>query len=203
MSTKPGFARGASMVGALVAALAAASCCLGPLLLAALGVGGVGAVVTLGKYRPYLLLATLVLLAAGFFFTYRKPRLAQGDACGCENPRANRAGRVGMWTATALVVLVVASPRFLARGSEERQEHAGALAYATIDVRGIDCEACAASIRKALGRVGGFHGVRLDISKQTVAITYEPAPDRPAAYVAAINELGYEAKSRDGSEARR
>ena len=44
--------------GALLAALAASSCCIGPLVLAALGIGGAGAMSVLSAYRPYILILT-------------------------------------------------------------------------------------------------------------------------------------------------
>lgn len=197
-----------SIGGAVLAALAASSCCLGPLLLAALGIGGAGATAALGAYRPYLLAGTAALLGAGFYFTYRKPRGVTGAACGCERPRTNRAGRIGLWIAAVAVVFVAAAPPLLAQWADRTRSRSGAastanLTKATIVVEGIDCEACAAPMRKALAKLGGFHDLALDIPKQSIAVTYEPAPGRLEAYVAAINELGYEAKLPTGSEARR
>ncbi len=98
----------ASMGGAVVAAFASSLCCLGPLLFAALGLGGAGLLVRLEAYRPFFAALTLLLLGAGFHFTYRRPRLAPataaaGPACDCELPRANRLGRVTLWIATAVV----------------------------------------------------------------------------------------------------
>lgn len=96
-TTQPDRAKKLTLGGAILAALAASSCCIGPLVLAALGVGGAGALAALGAYRPYILGVTAVLLAGGFYLTYRKPRaaVAEGDACGCEkpSPKAGRAGR--------------------------------------------------------------------------------------------------------------
>jgi mercuric ion transport protein len=197
-----------SIGGAVLAALAASSCCLGPLLLAALGIGGAGATAALGAYRPYLLLGTAALLGAGFTFTYRKPRVVGGDACGCERPRANRAGRIGLWLATVVVAVVAAAPPLLAKWPDPTRARRGAIsdanfAKATIAVEGIDCEACAAPMRKALAKVGGLHDLRLDIPQQSITVTYEPAPGRLESYVAAINGLGYEAKLPNGSEVRR
>ena len=197
-----------SIGGALLAALAASSCCLGPLLLAALGVGGAGATAAFAAYRPYLLGGTALLLVAGFYFTYRNPRAVAGDACGCERPRATRAARIGLWIATLIVVLVAAAPPLLARWANANRSPAiGApdanVAKATLHVQGIDCEACAAPIRKVLTKVGGFHDLELDIPKQVVTVTYEPSAGRLAAYVTAIDDLGYEANVVEGSEARR
>jgi mercuric ion transport protein len=200
-------AKRVSIGGAVLAALAASSCCLGPLLLGALGIGGAGAAGALGSYRPYLLAGTAVLLIAGFYFTYRKPREVGDPVCGCERPRVNRAGRVSLWIGTVIVVLVAAAPTVLARWAEGKRPAAtsgteASLATTVIGVPGIDCAACAAPIRGALAKAGGFHDLKLDITKQAVTVTYEPAPGRLAAYIAAIDGLGYEAKVSSESEAR-
>jgi mercuric ion transport protein len=188
-----------SLAGALLSALAASSCCLGPLLLAALGAGGAGAFAAMASLRPYILAVTLALLAAGFYLTYRRPRAAAGDACGCERPRASRAGRVGLWVATALVLLLAASPTLLAKALDRPAKAATSEARTerlTIVVKGVDCQACAVPLRGALAKVGGLHDLALDVPTQTATVTYEPAPGRAEAYVAAIDGLGYEAALR-------
>jgi mercuric ion transport protein len=186
-----------TLAGAVVAAIAASSCCIGPLLLAALGIGGAGAFAAIAAYRPSILAVTAALLAGGFYLSYRKPKVAEGDACGCESPKpkANRAARFGLWIATALVVVFAAAPPLLAAVSHAAPVPVQArhpVQQAVLSVQGLDCEACAAPIRSALTKVGGFQDLRLDLKAQTVAVTYEPAPGRLQAYVAAIGSLGYE-----------
>ena len=106
---------GASVAGAVVAAFASSLCCLGPLVFAALGIGGAGLIAKLTPYRAPLAVVTLLLLAIGFYFTYRRPRLAtvanaDDPACACELPGANRLGRVMLWVATAIVVGLLGFP---------------------------------------------------------------------------------------------
>ncbi len=102
----------ASLGGAVVAALAASACCIGPLVFALLGLGGAGALVALEPYRPALTGLTVILLGAGFAITYRKPAAANADAddCGCEVPAANRAGKRLLWVATGIVGLALIFP---------------------------------------------------------------------------------------------
>jgi len=105
----------ASVGGAIVAAFAASLCCLGPLLFAALGLGGAGLLVKFEAYRPYFAALTLVLLGAGFYLTYRRSGLTPatstaGVACDCELPKANRFGRVMLWVATVVVAGLLAFP---------------------------------------------------------------------------------------------
>jgi len=57
-----------SAAGAFVAAVAAVGgvlCCLGPVVAAVLGIGGMMAVARLAPYRPYFLAAAIGLLALG------------------------------------------------------------------------------------------------------------------------------------------
>lgn len=100
--------------GAIVAAFASSRCCLGPLLFAAVGLGGAGALASFEAYRPHLAALTLALLGAGFYFTYRRrprPQAAVGPAgCHCELPRRKRFGRLALWIAAILVALLLAFP---------------------------------------------------------------------------------------------
>lgn len=105
----------ASIAGAVTAAFAASLCCLGPLVFAALGIGGAGMLVKFEAYRPYLATLTVILLGAGLYLTYRRPRLARGtaagtSACECERPAASRLARVALWVATVVVVILLAFP---------------------------------------------------------------------------------------------
>lgn len=106
--------RKASMFGAVGAALTASVCCVGPLVFALLGLGGAGLLVKLEPWRPAMMAATAAFLGVGFWLTYRTPKQpaadATGDACGCEKPRVNRAGRIGLWLVTALVAGLLVFP---------------------------------------------------------------------------------------------
>jgi len=198
-TVRVGTVKRVTLGGAILAAIAASSCCIGPLILAAIGVGGAGAVATLSAYRPYILGVTAMFLGAGFYLTYRKPRRVAGDACACEKP-SGQAGKVGLWIATVVVALVAFAPTFVAR-SYETSTNAGATYSANIQVeqavvlvQGADCQACAGHIKVALKKVGGFRDLTLDVPNQRVTIAYEPAPGRLDAYVDAINALGYQAR---------
>jgi mercuric ion transport protein len=105
----PGRARarrlsGLTVAGALVSGLLASVCCIGPLVLALLGIGGAGLLARFEVYRPIFTAATFALLGVGFWLAYRKPKLVEGDACGCEYPRANRVGRALLWIAAVVAV---------------------------------------------------------------------------------------------------
>lgn len=104
-----------SIAGAVAASLLASLCCIGPLVFAAVGISGAGVLIKLERYRAQFTVATLTMLGAGFYFTYRTPKAAQdgacgSDACGCELPRTSRFGRALLWMATALVIGIWSFP---------------------------------------------------------------------------------------------
>lgn len=104
----------ASSAVSVVTAFLASACCVGPLLLALVGVGGGVALTALDAYRPYLIAATVVLLSTGFYFAYRRPR-ATADACDCPAPRSRTAARVLLWLTTVVAILFVSFPHFAAK----------------------------------------------------------------------------------------
>src|SRR6266850_1945553 len=105
-------ASGVTIGGAVVAGFAASACCLGPLVLAVLGVGGSAFALALEPYRPYLIALTGLLLGGAFYLTYRRPAGKCGPDGACEVPRAGRAGKAFLWTATGLIVLAVTFPYY-------------------------------------------------------------------------------------------
>ena len=102
----------AASSSSIISAFIATSCCVGPLILALLGIGGGSLLLKFEPYRPYFMVATFGLLGTGFYFTYRKPKLvsAKGPACACPAPKTHRAGRVMLWVATVLVCSFLAFP---------------------------------------------------------------------------------------------
>src|SRR5438132_10638740 len=106
---------GLTVAGAVVSALLASVCCIGPLVLAVLGIGGAGLLARFEVYRPVFTVATFALLGVGFWLAYRKPKVIEGDACGCEYPRANRLGRALLWIAAAVAIVFWSAPYIIER----------------------------------------------------------------------------------------
>lgn len=92
--------------GGILGALAASSCCILPLVLFGLGIGGawMGNLTALAPYQPYILAATVGLLGYGYYLVYWKPKAACADGAACATPLPNRFVKLGLWTAAVLVI---------------------------------------------------------------------------------------------------
>ena len=79
-------------VGGLLGALAAASCCIMPLLLFGLGVSGawISNLTRLAPYQPIFNTASLACLGAGAWLTYRESKRACAEGETCARPLPNR-----------------------------------------------------------------------------------------------------------------
>lgn len=97
-------------VGGILGALAASSCCIVPLVLFGLGIGGawIGNLTALAPYKPLFVAATAGVLGYGFYLVYWKPRRACADDAACARPISNWLVQLALWIATALVIAAFA-----------------------------------------------------------------------------------------------
>lgn len=95
--------------GSLIGAVAASSCCILPLALFSLGVGGawIGNLTALAPYQPYLIAATIGLLGYGYWLVYQRSRTACAGNQACARPASNRLLLTALAIATALVVAAI------------------------------------------------------------------------------------------------
>ena len=98
-------------VGGVIAATLASLCCIGPVMLAFMGIGSISAFSVLETYRPYLIGFTIILIGIAFFFTYRKREVKCEDGT-CKVVRAGFWNKLGVWTATVIAVGALAFPYF-------------------------------------------------------------------------------------------
>ena len=89
---------------AIVAALSALACCLPFGMVGALGLAGLS--VWIAPLRPWLLVASVLLLALSFWQIYRR-----GRQC---NARRSRVSVALFWVAVVVVLLVTVFPQVIA-----------------------------------------------------------------------------------------
>ena len=99
--------------GAIGSAIVASLCCIGPLALALLGLGGGALLLKFAPYRPFFLAATALFLGAAFYLTYRRQspeECAPGSVCA--QPTSRKTQKTVLWIVTLIVVLAAAFPYF-------------------------------------------------------------------------------------------
>lgn len=100
-------------IGGILAALGAASCCVVPFALFTLGIGGawISNLTALEPYQPIFAAVTFGFLGYGFYLVYRKPKVACAEDSYCAKPSSGRTAKIGLWTATVLVVIALGFPK--------------------------------------------------------------------------------------------
>jgi mercuric ion transport protein len=96
-------------IGGILGAVAASSCCIAPLVLFSLGIGGawIGNLTALAPYQPYFIAATLACLGYGYWMVYRRKKIVCAEGA-CARPLPNRIVKTGLVLATILVAGAIA-----------------------------------------------------------------------------------------------
>jgi len=99
-------------VGAIISAILASLCCVGPFVLVMLGASGawVGNLRVFEPYRPIFILFALGFLGAGFYNVYKKPKEVCKQGSLCAVPQTKKVGKTVLWIATILVVFLLILP---------------------------------------------------------------------------------------------
>ncbi len=98
--------------GGILGALAATGCCILPMVLFSLGVGGVwiGRLASLAPYQPYFIGFAALSIGYGFWQIYRRPRAACAEGDACTQPLPKRLVKTALWSATVLVLAAIIYP---------------------------------------------------------------------------------------------
>lgn len=189
-----------SLTGAAVAALAASVCCIGPLVLLALGVGGAWAssMRVVEPYRPLFIVLTVGFLGIAFYRAYRRPAAAVCGADGaCAAPPSSRFHRVALWVVTPIVLALLAfpyvAPHLLRTGAEARTAEPGGdgAGRVMLRVENLTCASCAAATRESLLRVDGVTDAQVTTEPPLAVVRFDPAKSSVAALTAATAKAGY------------
>ena len=183
--------------GAVLTAIGASLCCIGPILTLVFGVGAFGAATIFASARPYLLVASVIALAFGFYHLYlRREACAPDEACSSKPP--GRVARFTLWTASVAVLIFALSPYYvgtLARHLSARTERAAAsksvTARETFKVSGMTCAGCETTIKLALESTSGVQNAEVSYDRGEAVVQYDPTLTNTVKLCAAINETGY------------
>src|SRR5215475_487005 len=92
---------GRSLVAAILAGIGASLCCVAPLVLLTLGIGGawIGNLTALEPYRPVFIGVTVVFFGFAFRKLYLEPMACTAGSCGPDPPTLRRQRGV-FWVAS-------------------------------------------------------------------------------------------------------
>lgn len=98
-------------IGAILAAIGASVCCVGPLLLLSLGIGGawMSTLTSMEAVRPFFFILTLIFIGLGFRKLYLVPESCAESAV-CALPDVKQKQRMIFWIGSGLIVLLLAFP---------------------------------------------------------------------------------------------
>ena len=100
-----------SLVAGVLTGIGASVCCVGPLLLLALGISGawIGNLTALEPYRPLFIGLTVLFLGLAFRKLYVVSQACEPDTP-CADPRTSRRQRLTFWTVAVLTLGLLAVP---------------------------------------------------------------------------------------------
>ncbi len=206
-----------SIAGAVIAAVAASLCCLGPLVLLALGVGGawMSSLTALEPYRPVFILITFSFLGYAFYRIYRKSGAEECQPGSyCANPKSNRLNKIVLWIVTVFVLVLLAVPYaapllFSNQSGTESSSpisginnpilctdcaspvESGQVKTLVLKITGMTCASCQVTVRKSLARLEGVIQAEVNLKEKSALVQYDQAKITPGKLMKTTTDAGY------------
>ncbi len=177
----------AAGAGAVLAAALASMCCILPLGLGALGLSGAVLSAFFEPLRPYFLTLAGVLLALGFYFSFRSPRA--GEACEAGASKLTRASRPTLFVAALATATLAMFPSIagFASGASDELSPSVTSEVVVLRVEGMTCESCTPAIRAELLDVPGVIDAAVSYGRKVAEVRVrEERPPETSLLIAAV-----------------
>ncbi len=180
------------ILGSLVLAIMAHICCIAPIFLGVLGVGGGSLFSKFANLRTYLMGMTGFFLGLAFYLTYKKRKVRCEDGTS-KTRRVPKWNKISLWIATILVVFFLAFPHLVGslNISSGNDPMKGEISEVTITVKGMTGTSCEFNIENAVKKLDGIIIVKADYKKGEVDIKFEKDKVNINDITEAINKSGY------------
>ena len=182
--------------GILSAAMASV-CCVVPVVLAALGLGGLGVGAFIGEYHWYFIAGATLVLGFAWLSFLRERRRCQTERC---EMAGGKLARITLPLATLAVVAFFAMNVYSYAGGSVADESLVAVsdeATVTIPVEGMTCFTCTISVEGSLEDLDGVREATASVPGKSVTINFNPGEVTVKNMVEAVNKTGYRAKLPD------
>lgn len=179
--------------GSVIAAILASICCIGPIVLVGFGVGSIAFFSQFNVLRPYLIIASLLLLAPAFYFAYRKREVKCEDGS-CKFESAGKWNKISLWLAVIFVAGFIAFP-YLGFTSSGQNKLVDNPEFQTVEVKinNMDCEACALGLQNQLKEINGVKDAKVNYSKGNAKISFDQSKVGASVFVKVLTESGFPA----------
>jgi len=181
----------------ILSVLTASMCCLGPALLALVGLGSLGVGAFLGRYHWWFIGAAITLLAFSWRNALREAHRCRTEACATTQGKTTR---LVLTVASGVIAVVVGLNVYTYASQHQRtpawvatSEHA-ALTAVVIPVKGMTCWSCELTVESSLKGLPGVHSVEANVNEQAAHVSYDPTQVGLEALMAAINRTGFRAE---------
>ncbi|MGB1039978.1 MAG: mercuric transport protein MerTP [Flavobacteriales bacterium] len=193
-NSNQGSQKGAAATG-IIAAFAASSCCIPPVIAAIAGVGGAaGSLAWMEPLRPYLI--GVAVLAIGYaWYNHFKPKPA--DDCGCDIEKPKWYLTKGFLIGTTLFAAIsISFPYYSGIFFSNNQKevlvvNASNIETLDVSIEGMTCDACQNHVNSAVNELSGIVRVNSSYADGNAIVEFDRTKTSENEIEEAINGTGY------------
>lgn len=196
------------LTSGILAAMLSSICCITPVLALMAGVSGIATTFSwLDPARPFFVGITVLVLGFSWYLKL-KPKTEEEIACACDDSvkQSFWQSKKFLGVITVFAVLMLSFPNyahiFYANG--ESQTPAAFIEQGTtktnkivLDVKGMTCAGCEASIEHKVGLLEGVKSVDAVYAASSTIVEYYPSKVKQGDIINAINKTGYTVIEKD------
>lgn len=184
-----------AIITGVIAALAASSCCIPPLIAAIAGIGGASSSLSwMEPFRPYLI--GVAIIAIGYaWFAHLKPKKVDNCGCEIETPKfyQKRNFLVGM-TLFSIISITIPYYSHLIFPDNKKEvvvDNDANIKKVEIQIEGMTCDACQNHVDFAVNELNGIVSVKTSYEKKNTVIEFDTTQTSIVEINQAINSTGY------------
>lgn len=186
--------KGAIVTG-VIAAIAASSCCVPPVIAVIAGVGGASSSLSwMEPFRPYLI--GLTVLAIGYaWYSHLKPK--KEDDCGCEVERPKfyqtKGFLIGM---TLFAAIAISFPYYSGIFFPDNKKEvvivdSSNIQKISLKIEGMTCDACQEHVNHAVNELTGIIDIKTSYSDGNAIVKFDSTKASIEDIEQAVNSTGY------------
>ena len=177
----------------ILSVISASICCIGPLILIALGLGSLGLGAVIGKYHWGFLTVGVFLILCSWKRYFREKERCNIKKCRMENKKLTLTTLI-MATIVVLSFVVLNFYTYTGASVNVNQiAHIAGSRIIIIPVEGMTCFTCEVTISSALKTIDGVATVKASAKKGDVEVIYDPKKTNINKLIEIINKTGYKA----------